>query len=235
MTNQNVITEYEKQIKEQGIRYEGLRNERDELAGKYQELQNERVKEEEEKANDNDDRIKSVLDKLDEEFTKFKENYNEEKLQRIMNETPDKLLDKQSLLSTELNNYKQCVDGIIISSKSFDKYIQDIDGIIDKLSSPDLVNYKQWGVDTILIWIRGLENGRYNQHIDTLRNGFNESGITGEDLPDLTRSDLTLPPFNLKNFKDKRDLEKHFKSLKHPPIMHNEADVADEGAPTAYI
>ena len=167
------------------------------------------------KSNDDDNVMKSVLDKLDGEFTNFKENYNQEKLQEIMNETPEKLLDKQSSLNKELVIYKQCIDEIIISSKSFGKYIQDIDGIIDKLSSPDLANYQQWNVDTILIWIQGLENGRFMKYIDLLRNGFNESEIKGSDLPELTRGDLTLPPFNMKSFRDKR-FRKSFKSLNSP-------------------
>ena len=198
-------------------------------------LQNERL-EEEKKAND-DEGLKLVLSKLDQTFVAFKEKYNESKLQIVMNETPQKLMDKQSDLNKELFTYKQCIDGLMISTKAFAKYVQDIDGIIDTLSTPDLSSYKQWNIDTIIIWIRGLENGRYNKYLDLLRHGFEESEIDGDVLPDVTRSDLTNKPFNIKNFKDKRDLENHFKSLRSPQNMNmnDEPAAADEGAPTAFI
>ena len=127
-----------------------------------------------------------------------------------------------------------CIDAIMISSKSWSKYVQDIDGIIDRLSKPDLANYKNWNIDTIIIWIRGLENGRYIKHIDLLRTGFNQDQINGKHLPELTRSDLSISPFNMNNFEDKRDLEKHFKSLKSP-LNNEQVTGADEGVPTAFI
>ena len=222
------ILEYENNIKSDKDKHKALMVE-------YKQLQNEKL-EEEKKSNDSDG-IQSVLNKLDGEFTKFKIEYNQGKLQNIMNQTPQKLLDKQSELNKALNTYKQCMDGIGISYKSFTKYIQDVDGIIDKLSSPDLANYKKWSIDTTLIWIRGLDNGRYVKYIDTLKSGMNESGIGAEDLPELTRGDLTFPPFNMTHFKDTRDLIQHFKSLSSPTdINANVAPAAaDEGAPTAFI
>ena len=51
---------------------------------------------------------------------------------------------------------------MMMTAKSF-KYIQDIDGIIDNLSTPDSSSYKSWNVDTIIIWVRGLENERFVQ------------------------------------------------------------------------
>ena len=196
-------------------------------------LQHERLQDEE-KGN-KDDGIQSVITKLNGEFSTFKGKYTEQKLQNMMNKTPQKLLDKQSDLNKEINIYKECVNDIVITSKSFSKYIEDIDGIIDKLSTHDLTNYKIWQIDTILKWIQGLENGRFIKYIDILQNGFIESGISGDDLPELTRSDLTLPPFNMKNFKDKKDLEKHFKSLGSPPTMRAKSEVADEGVTTSLI
>ena len=149
------------------------------------------------------DGIQSVLLKLDKEFTKFKQEYNEGGLENIMNETPQKLLDKQSSLNKELIIHKQCIDGIVISSKSFGKYLQDIDKVIDKIVTPNIAEYKQWNIETIMRWIGQLENGRFNKYIDILRNGFNKSEINGEGLAELTRSDLTSPPFNIWNLRIK--------------------------------
>ena len=76
-----------------------------------------------------------------------------------------------------------------------------------------------------------------SKHIDVLRSGMIESEIKGSDLPDITSSDLSSPPFNIKQFRDKKDLVKHFMSLLN--INGNEpmaiAVQANEGAMTAYI
>eukprot|EP01084_Bolivina_argentea_P268682 456440_1 len=77
----------------------------------------------------------------------------------------------------------------------------------------DESKYKIWTIDEVLKWVCSLENNRYEIYSDVLKNGFIESEITGKDIPSLTRVDLILPPFNIKNFKDRKDLEINFKRL----------------------
>eukprot|EP01083_Nonionella_stella_P229024 811101_1 len=192
------------------------------------------LQESEMKSNDINNGIQSVLNKIDTEFAAFKDKYNEPKLVNSMNQTPHKLLDQGSELNKEINSYKEYIEKMVFSSKSFAKYIQDIDGIIDRLSSPDLANYKHWKVETILVWIRGIENGRFVKYIDILKVGLTESGIGGQELPELSRGDLTLPPFNITHFKDTRDLIQHFKLLKAPIAIQisDQPMLINEGAPT---
>ena len=83
------------------------------------------------------------------------------------------------------------MDKISITSKSFNKDIEDIGGIMKKIATPDTQQYKYWDVQQIILWIRGLKQGRFIKHIAKLRNGFIKSEIIGEDLPQLTRNDLS--------------------------------------------
>ena len=74
------------------------------------------------------------------------------------------------------------------------------------------------------------ENGRFVKYLDILRSGFLNDGIdSGELLTELTRNDLRVQPFNIESFRDRKDLEKYFKSLAN----HKQND--KEGVFTEYI
>ena len=120
----------------------------------------------------------------------FKRIFNEDTLREVANKRPSDLFDKKSELNKQYMRYKDEMDKVLVSVKSVNKYIQDIDGVMKTLLTPDVSNYRSWNVSQILIWIQSLENGRFNKHIDKLRNGFIKSEIIGEDLPELTRNDL---------------------------------------------
>ena len=172
----------------------------------------------------------------------FKIKYNEHGLKQIFKKQPDDLLNDESKLNKEYNKYKENMDKILITSKSFNKYIEDIGGIMKKLSTPDTQQYKSWDIDQIILWIKGLEQGRFMKHINKLRNGFIKCEITGKDLPDLTRTDLSSAPFEIGHFSDRKQLEMYFKYLpgsNKPQIpfvaMENDGMENNEGAPTAYI
>ena len=96
---------------------------------------------------------------------------------------------------------------------------------------PNTADYKEWDVEAMLRWIGQLENGRLNKYIDVLSNGFIGSGISGEDLPELTRNDLSSYPFEIGHFRDKKQLEMHFKSLSSGAGGMDE----NEGVATAFI
>ena len=143
----------------------------------------------------------------------FKAKYNEQGLREIYNKQPNDLLNKESELNKEYIKYKENVDKICITSKAFDKNIEDIGLLIKKISTPDIEKYKSWKIDEILAWIQGLENGRYVKHINKLKMGFIKSEIIGEDLPELTKQDLAITPFEIGSFRDRKQLEEHFQSL----------------------
>ena len=80
---------------------------------------------------------------------------------------------------------------------------------------PDPNKYESWNLKEIESWIWSLGDGRYRPYLDKMMKGFEESGIVnGEFLPDLTTADLSVPPFNIKSFRDKRDLIATFRSLR---------------------
>ena len=134
-------------------------------------------------------------------------------MKEVFDNKADDLIDKESDLNKDYSMYKENVDEISVTAKSFDKYIQDTDEIMNRLTIPNIKEYKSWNVDQIVLWIRSLEKGRFNKHIDKLRKGLEISEITGDDLPNLERNDLSSQPFEIGNFKDRNDLVKHFKSL----------------------
>eukprot|EP01084_Bolivina_argentea_P178767 308996_1 len=92
--------------------------------------------------------------------------------------------------------------------------ISDEKKSIDAVQQPNIAEFMKWTVKHICQWIQSLESGRYNKYIKILEKGFTEIEIEGFDLPDLLRTDLVQAPFNIKSFKDRRDLEKHFNSLR---------------------
>ena len=194
-------------------------------------------KKEEEKKVGQGKGVENILKDLNEEFDGFKMKYNEQGLREIFNKQPNDLLNKQSNLNKNYDKYKENMDKICVMSKSFNKYIQDIGGIMKKLSTPDVKHYKSWNVKQILCWIQTLENGQFSPHIDKLRVGLTRSKIIGEDLPELTRTDLSASPFNIDSFRVRKQLEGHFKSL----LGGGDVGIAlaavnnNEGAPTAYI
>ena len=187
--------------------------------------------EEEEKGLESDKGIGKVVQDLNKQLATFQSQYNKNELHELFNKQPNELLDTNSMFNNKYNKDKQSVDNLVNTTKSFNKYIQDIDGIITKLCSVDVTQYRSWNVEQIIIWIRGLDNGRFREYINILRHGFEESAIKGSDLADITSADLSVTPFNITNFRDKKDLVQHFQSLvqAHKPIME------EEGAPTAFI
>ena len=79
--------------------------------------------------------------------------------------------------------------------------------------------YKKWNLNDIIEWISYLENGRYKKYCEILKNGFKKDNITkGEMLPDINASDLSVKPFDIRNFSDRKGLEKHFKKLRDSNI-----------------
>ena len=180
-------------------------------------------------------RIEIIEKDLENELNAFKQKYNENELRIIFDNKSDDLLNKDSDLTKEYINYKESVDKILIYSKSFNKHIEDIDQIMKKLLTPDIVNYETWNVNEIRNWIQSLENDPFSKHIDLLRNGFIESEIRGSDLPEITSGDSSSSPFNIKQFRDKKDLEKHFKSLKNQIPQTAEEDNEGGILATAYI
>lgn len=163
---------------------------------------------------DEDEGLQRVRTLLDEERETFEEKFNEVRIQQIYKESPMELVQTESDINQDIARYEEEVQQIIIAAKAFGKCINDAQSLIERVSRPDVRAYRSWDLDQIMAWITALDNGKFREHLVKLKNGLMKSQILrGELLPELTRSDLSSPPFNIHEFVVKRDLERHFKSL----------------------
>ena len=97
---------------------------------------------------------------------------------------------------------------------AFKESLKETQGMFNELITPDVTQFEEWNIGTIVLWISGLDNGRYRNYIEQMRNALVALVIErGEHLPDLNESILSIEPFDIKSFPDKRDLVSHFKGL----------------------
>jgi len=160
-------------------------------------------------------RCLQVLTNLNNEIAFFEVNFNRVRVMEIGEENVDELVDPNSAFNITLDRYAQISQAIKVCSENFKKSIVEIKQYIKEKYVPNTQEYKNWDLNDIALWIKSLENGRYIKYLDILIHGFHESEImNGVDLPDLTTADLSVTPFDIKRFRDKRDLVKHFKKLR---------------------
>ena len=175
-----------------------------------------------------------LLKSLQSELDSFKMKYDEQKLQEIMKQSPKELIQKDSTINTKIAGYRERIDGILLTAKSFSKHIDDTESTIKRLATPNVQQYRDWNLDQIMAWIMGLENGEFIGYEDKLRNGFIKSKIKkGDVLTELDRSDLSSSPFNIDEFMIKKKLINHFQSLKNGPANVDNKEL-NEGTVTEY-
>ena len=156
-----------------------------------------------------------VLYGLNNELRNFERNFNPQIVDQIGDSNIDELVDPHSAFNHKLDKYSQILDSIALGVHNFVANIADLRGYVHDHYVPNTTKYIEWNVDDILLWIKSLENGRYLKYLEVLRVGFKESEIeSGELLPDLETADLSVTPFHIKSFRDKRDLIRHFKALR---------------------
>eukprot|EP01084_Bolivina_argentea_P152119 265410_1 len=152
---------------------------------------------------------------LNNSITSLQTNYNKIKINQIGNVNVNELVNPNSMFNSSLDKYYQIMDTINIHSNNIKKEINSTKAYISNKYIPNTKNYEKWDLNDILFWIKLLENGRFIKYLNVLSIGFKESNICGKQLPDLCTADLSVNPFNIAIFKDKRDLINHFKSLPH--------------------
>ncbi len=186
--------------------------------------------------NKNQKYLAKVLTDLNSETEQFRHTYNTQKLQEIFDKSPQTLIQNNSSMNREINEYNKNNKNIILLSQSFNKYINDTQAFIHKIAIPNIAEYKQRNLEQIMAWIVSLENGKYVKYAKKLREGFVKSGIlSGDLLPELTRYDLSNPPFSINDFRVKRDLETYFKSLATNNAQNIIAFADNEGGDPQYI
>ena len=132
----------------------------------------------------------------------------------MRDENPMDLVDDQSTINMDIESIANHIGRVMEKCKAFNQYLEDIKGVIDGLTNPDTAQYEDWNIGTMLIWISNLEDGRYRKYLEQIRSGLVTPEIVrGEYLPDLNEAVLSIEPFNISTFPDKRDLVRHFKAL----------------------
>ena len=186
--------------------------------------------------------LESLTKSLDNELTVFESEFTAKSLRNIFAESPETIMDSDSALNRRLNKYRQNMDRLKQSVNALDAAVTSIESVVRELSVPNTAHYAQWTVNQMISWIKSLENGRFNDYVDALRKGFIEGQMNGEDLPSVEAKDLSDAPFNIKRFRDKKDLAKYFQSLStdkeqgHDDEYENDVDIASaEGATTGFL
>ena len=170
-------------------------------------------------------RCLQVLCGLNNELRRFERNFNPQIVDLIGESNVDELVDPHSAFNHKLDKYSQILDSIALGVHSFVADIADLRRYVHDQYIPNTAKYAEWNVDAILLWIRSLENGRYFKYLDVLRVGLKESDIdSGELLPDLQTADLSVTPFHIKSFRDKRDLIRHFRALREGQALDRDQD-----------
>eukprot|EP01084_Bolivina_argentea_P230135 388229_1 len=232
--NATKTAEFETELNQIKQANENLQNE----INKYKKLlsKEEEAKEEEEKRCNNNykqiDRGKVLNERLKflhNEFADFIADFDEEKLTEIYNKSTDLLLiinDRK-----EIDKFKSCLE-------LFNTRVVAITDFIASLSNTNIKEYQKWNINQMILWISSLDNGRFAPYLDVLRQGFESDSIdSGDWLPELDRNTLGGAPFNIRNFKDRVCLEKHFKSLLQTDSINNkpaDKEQQEEGL-TPYI
>eukprot|EP01084_Bolivina_argentea_P015050 28150_1 len=192
--------------------------------------------ENEEKNNTKEQGMNKIMKCLNEQIKLIKEKYNKQSLNELMIKEPQQLIQQNSALNMEINSNDKCIENMIITLKSLNKYMNDIKAHIKQISVPNVKDYKNWSLEQIMLWIMSLDNGKFLDQQQKLKNGFEKSGINvGAVLPELTRSDLSSSPFNIDNFMVKKALVEHFKSLQNQPIAMINNYQNEEGTETAFL
>ena len=163
--------------------------------------------------------IKMLCEKLEEQMDGFEEEYTEEKISKIMQKSPQDLIKINKVVSKmekSLNKLKEKTDSTI-------KCVEKIKSYLTKHAMPNIKNYEDWNIDEITMFIMSVDNGKFMPYIDKIREGLISSEINrGDILPELTRSDLSVPPFSINNFAIKKGLIDHFQSLKNGDFKFNQ-------------
>ena len=148
----------------------------------------------------------------------------------------NELVNKNELVQMHLDKALEEINRalLIVKENGNDGNKQDIDftgnlakiqSSIDRLmqfKSVDILQYKTWGLDQMMLWISQIENGRFCKYIEVLKNGFIAQNIeNGAELPDINSLMLKKPPFNIQNGKDRDDLISYFNSLSNGGNVDN--------------
>ena len=106
------------------------------------------------------------------------------------------------------------IDNTELSAKSMINKLEDVKNYVLTVTKADTSKYKEWDLNTTMIWIKGLDEGRFVKYCEDIRKGFESEAVPSSALPDVVAADLRAEPFNIQSFMDKKKLVQLLKSLK---------------------
>eukprot|EP00483_Globobulimina_turgida_P006029 UN06039 len=147
--------------------------------------------------------LKTALICLERRMASFEMAYNQKTLTKEFEKQATSLM-----VSDDINALKSRL-------KVFNKHLGKLENGISKFLRPNTTYYEKWNIGQMIQWISCLDNGAYNNYLTVLRKGFiSENIYCGKILCDLRKDDLRNSPFNIKDFATRRNLARHFESLK---------------------
>lgn len=193
------------------------------------EMENEKLKEEakEDQAANvliEPQKVQQIGSVLQQYLKQYTEVCSKEHIDKTIKEQPQNL----PMINQELTQCRQHLQQIRKTTETFLDEIESMQVYIKQNSVPDTRKYKEWNADEIVMWIISLEDGKFVPYIEQLRNGFVRSQTVGEELPEMTRPDLSVPPFSIDHWKIKKELVSHFQSL--TKMNHDEEEGSDDQA-----
>ena len=124
------------------------------------------------------------------------------------------------LLEKRIDTFAQQMNKLGQAKNDLDKTVFNLKKKLENQLKPNVKNYEKWDIMAMLIWICSLDDGKYKRYSKSLKDSFIKNEVTGQDLPDMTRQDLTQ--FGVTVFKDRVQLEKYFQSLGDVDMDNNE-------------
>ena len=80
--------------------------------------------------------------------------------------------------------------------------------------------FMEWTADEFVDWICNLDEGKYAEYEDKLREAFKSEGIDGSAIPDIEKNDWK--GWGIQMFKDRTNIHKHTQALKQQNVNSND-------------
>ena len=93
-----------------------------------------------------------------------------------------------------------------------------------KRKNIDPKRFMDWTGDEFVDWICSLDEGKYMQYEDRLREAFENEAIDGSAIPDIEKNDWK--GWGVQIFKDRTNIHKHAQALKNQNVNDNNDNVA---------
>ena len=96
---------------------------------------------------------------------------------------------------------------------------------LKRINSIDPNRYLEWNTEELVLWICGLDNGKFKKYKDRLIDAFKEQGVDGKGVEFLDKQELR--GFGIDSFMDRGLIYKHIQGLS----ANNNIKIVNEDVP----